>query len=581
MIHEILVSLSGLPSSLLNSDESDTVFHPSERALFRKVYQFSTLIQELTTRIANTQKQLSYPVSSATSETHDKTFQKAIQLIAPAVVTVFDNSVLKPYLEELEHIEELILARDNKLVNGSNIVPLSVVSTVMSKWKRIISYTLSVLKYLDRITMSTEMPQHNVFEIFKDPNGHQQVEALRQECINSMDRVWQQVVCSWVLYGHNEELARDFFDSTEVVFLPLNLPQSTCQLVYTTGGLMKQLNTYTADLELLRESYLRQFNALKSPIHSYQLLTLINGIRNEIILKTDSKSFSIESLHNLFASFRGIVLFGDPAFSQEFSKTLIGLMDPMSVKLFANSSFSLQQNSPVERVFADAFDQTLKTLAEDILSQYDMFSLSQKIFSLRNNTDEINRVNPEKSFFEKLTGVGVELSYNLDSHQKITIQNTAPYTEMFSFFASFRVAMELLTAMWKENNNYSITAFKTKIFMDTLWEFFQATIVDAEYNGVFQLLADAQSHGVAVNPDELSTKHRLVVEKIYDLLLLNDNQFKSLVSDLIFEIKLLYSTTTTAVNLENLIINIYSYLEDHQSSANLHTLLLKLEFINS
>ena len=246
-------------------------------------------------------------------------------------------------------------------------------------------------------------------------------------------------------------------------------------------------------------------------------------------------------------------------------------MDPMSVKLFANSSFSLQQNSPVERVFADAFDQTLKTLAEDILSQYDMFSLSQKIFSLRNNTDEINRVNPEKSFFEKLTGVGVELSYNLDSHQKITIQNTAPYTEMFSFFASFRVAMELLTAMWKENNNYSITAFKTKIFMDTLWEFFQATIVDAEYNGVFQLLADAQSHGVAVNPDELSTKHRLVVEKIYDLLLLNDNQFKSLVSDLIFEIKLLYSTTTTAVNLENLIINIYSYLEDHQSSANLHT----------
>ena len=279
MIHEILVSLSGLPSSLLNSDESDTVFHPSERALFRKVYQFSTLIQELTTRIANTQKQLSYPVSSATSETHDKTFQKAIQLIAPAVVTVFDNSVLKPYLEELEHIEELILARDNKLVNGSNIVPLSVVSTVMSKWKRIISYTLSVLKYLDRITMSTEMPQHNVFEIFKDPNGHQQVEALRQECINSMDRVWQQVVCSWVLYGHNEELARDFFDSTEVVFLPLNLPQSTCQLVYTTGGLMKQLNTYTADLELLRESYLRQFNALKSPIHSYQLLTLINGIK--------------------------------------------------------------------------------------------------------------------------------------------------------------------------------------------------------------------------------------------------------------------------------------------------------------
>lgn len=581
MIHEILVSMGGIPSSMLNSDESETVFHPSERALFRKVHQFSTLIQELITRITNTQKQLSYPVSSTTSGSHDKIFMKAIQLIAPAVVTVFDNSVLKPYLEELENIEELILTQDSKLVNGSNIVPLSVVSNIMIKWKRVITYALSILKYLDRITMSTETSQNNVFEIFQEANGHQKIEALRKECINSMVRVWQQVVCSWVLYGHNEELARDFFDSTDIVFLPLNLPKSTCQLVYTTGGLMKQLNTYTADLELLRESYLQQFNALKSPIYSYQLLKLINGIRNEIILKTDSKSFSFENLHTLFASFRSIALFGDPAFSQEFSKTLINLMDPMNVKLFANSSFSLKRNLPVEKIFASAFKQTLKTLAEDLSAQYEIFLLSQKVFSLKNRSNDSGEIDTQRSLFDKLTGVNVKLSCELDSYQKITIQNTELYTEIFSFFVSFRIGMEMLSAMWTENNNYSMTAFKAKIFMNTLWEFFQSSIVDAEYNCVFQMLEDAQNQKVIVNPDELSAKHSFVIEKIHELLLLNDNEFKALVSDLIFEIKLLYNNSTTAVNLENLLKNIYSYIEDHQESANLHTLLLKLEFINS
>lgn len=638
MIHEVLLALTGLPSSIIGP-EAGRVFHPSEQKLLLQVYDFSIVVREVSQRISRSQRKISYTESG-------KAYKKALIMITPAVISVFDKLVLSPYLQEIAHIEQTILTRDPKLIYGSNIVALStlIARTVLS-WERRFNYVLSLLKHFENLTSDThikeDMPS-NVFSIFHESIGYKEVEVIRVACDNAMLKVWLQVMSSWILYGHDPTVALSFFGTEPFAFLPLNLPKSMGQLIYTTGGLMHQLSNgakssrnFTTKLELLRESYLEEVNELKAPLHSFQIIRLITGIRRDIILKTGSQYFSHATLSLFFQVLRSIVLFGNSIFSEEFATDIPLSLEPGNVVLFPGLKTSFDKSSfqpsqmhrklPLHQVFSDAFQRILRTVTEDLNcsdTEKETFSLAQSILSLTKYSAEQKRLQSQ-TFLENLTGISVALSLKLSSVQEALIQtstNKKLYMEIFSFFGALRITMGILASLWMPETTRNqpdtktklwLVAYRAKLFLDALWEFFQSFVIDTQFEPLFRALtknanSEADTDDNIVNPDEICQIHDAIILKIYEMLLLNDEQkrFPQLMTEFMLEVKILHAIMNNdnknshngqkeenakrpiEDKLNSLMNSIYKSIEEIQLSSGpttsvmgLHILLLRIEFV--
>lgn len=616
MIHEILLALTGLPSTIIGAQLDDAVFHPSEQKLFVQVHEFSHVVRQVSQRISQSQKQISHqPEGTA--------FQRAILIIKPAIVNVFDTLVLTPYLKEIAKTEHTILTRDSQLMNGPDIIPLStLIASTVNTWKRRFDYTLSVLKLLDEYSNANNNTSTNVFTIFQGSIGYRGVEAIRLACVNAMLRVWLQVLSSWVLYGHDPELAIDFFGNEPFVFLPLNLPESTGQLIYTTGGIIHQLSSegtkssriFKTNLELLRESYLEELNKLQAPVHSFQIVRLLSGIRRDIILKTGSQHFSHAALTSFFQVLRSVVLFGNTLFADEFAKELPKCLRAGNVVLFpgleggattaAQSNRRLQRKLPLHQALSDTFQRTLKFVVEDANcseTERDTFVLAQSMLSL----DKISRSGEQDQsllFLGKLTGIPIELSLKISNIQEAILQTKTTkklYLGIFSFLASLRMSLCLLTSLWmpealRQTNTRAglhMTAFKAKAFLDVLWEYFESSVIDHQFAPLFySLKTPTDNSSNTVDPDEICQKHNAIILKIYDMLLLRSEKFAQLMGDLMLDIKILHSTASGANNSPESRVNlrmleIYKCIEDIQlsddvtSKMGLRILLLRIDFV--
>lgn len=608
MIHEILLALTGLPSALIVA-EADSAFHPSEQKLLFQVHEFSQVVRSVQHRISEN------PAQIARSEATP--FLTAVLMIQPAVKNVLDAMVVGPYLQEIADIEQTILARNPKLISANNNVALStLIAVTVQSWVRRFGYALSVLEYLDQCAAPSSRSERpvNVFSIFQESVGFKAVEAIRQACVDAMVKVWLQVLSSWVLYGHDADLARDFFGSQPQVFQPLNLPESTGQLIYSTGGLIHQLSkegtnsrvNFTAKLELLRESYLEEINSLSVPVHSFQVTRLITGIRQGIILRTGSQHFSAKLLSQFFQVLRSVVLFGDPLFAEEFAKEIPKSLEAGNVVLFPESkptntgSHRMQRKVPLQQAVADAFQRTLRSITEDAKcsdQQKAMFSLAQTMLSLNKKT---HRDGGHTKFLETLTGLPLELAMTLTGVQGTILQTSrdkSRYVDMFSLLAGIKICMALLTSLWtpeylRKSKNIDLwAAYAAKLFLDVLWEFFESFVIDAQFKPLFESLQNHEKTQLAVNPDEVSQMHSTILDGVYDMLRLGNEVFVKLMGELMLEIKILHSacaagTAGAGTKVTARMREIYKCIEEIQlsetttSKAGLHILLLRLEFLN-
>lgn len=603
MIHEILLALTGLPSSVIEYDVSQA-FHPSEKLLLQQVHEFGATVSELSTRINASHRQLYRAPGTP--------FESAIYMTTPAIVNVFEHLVLRPYLKEISSIESAILSKDAKIVNGENIIALSsLVAHTVQSWERLFDYALSVLKYLEICLENPIENTGNVFTFFEESIGYAGVDELRKACIDASLKVWLQVVSSWVLYGHNPELASGFFNEEPIVFFPLSLPEPTRDLIYTTGGLMNQMSKEgakisldsTTKLELVREVYLEKLNCLKFPVHAFQIKQIIMGIRRDIILKTASQYFSPAELKNLFNMFRNIVLFGDSLFAQEFAKEVPQSLAAGNTKLFpkltstARESGGSRRNLPLLQTMSDAFQRALKSSLEDpscTPAQRDVYLLAQSSLVIRKTFRK------DALYLDTITGVNSDLDVQLNSAQEILLQTSKSeriYQEFFSFFGAFKISIHYLTSLWSSGHlrqqstqpEVWLTAHRAKLFADILWEFLQSLVIDGEFSPLFKFLNGNETQAVII-PDDLCLKHDTMIITLHNKLLVQNEKFASLMTDFMLNVKVLYNTfgktgSLAVQKLNDLMENIYTCIEEIQLSdensgkMGLHILLLRIEFV--
>lgn len=293
MLHEILLSLSGHPSPLLNSKhlrrESESVLSPPEKALLSSVAHLSNLHCNLISHTAKVSA--SHPSS-----------------ICQAVAAGIASKHLKKFQQNVLDVENRILRRDAGSVGAYNIVPLTSVVGEFSEWTRRMEWFWELVNFMrnesekgTRYCTGAQVIDRLCKEV---QTGYTDIEEAARSLVTVAEAAWLKQVSTWLLYGRLPKYGgQDFFiqeqEDHEATGLPVFasksdlapafVSSSTAESILFIGRSLNHIRikgTVIDDSEMktspelrLLPSHLQQLAALKLPITTSSLARVTSAIR--------------------------------------------------------------------------------------------------------------------------------------------------------------------------------------------------------------------------------------------------------------------------------------------------------------
>ncbi|KOS20552.1 Gamma-tubulin complex component 4 [Escovopsis weberi] len=199
MLHEILLSLSGHPSPLLQerdggSDEQSGIT-PPERQLLAAAANLSRVHMDL----------IKHTAQIATS--HEST-------ICRAVATAIQSIHLSAFQRKVLEVEAGLLREDAKLVGEYNIVPLTAVVGEFTQWTRRFQWLWDITAFMlapdegGRACRGSQIMNRLRAEL---QSGYRDVEDAAMSLVTVAETAWLKQVAAWVLYGRLPSLGGDDF----------------------------------------------------------------------------------------------------------------------------------------------------------------------------------------------------------------------------------------------------------------------------------------------------------------------------------------------------------------------------------
>lgn len=317
MLHELLLALSGHPSSLLSpSTEGENgnfqdILSPAESSLLKSLAEDlgekCSSIREKATRISSTHVSIvCRAVSTATVSTHLGNFQQRI----------------------LE-VERWILEENSNLVGAYSIVPLSGLVRAFDGWGRKLEWLWKLVQFIQPDVLDEEIRQgkvsqrpctaNQVLERLRESThtGYPDIEQIALHLTKIAEEAWLRQVSSWVLDGRLPSLgAEDFFivkekaggkvdESTEIYrimgsLVPAFVTPSTANSILFIGKSLNHIrdkrstvvdgfSTGTSTESELLSSHLAHLSSLGSPINTSGLSAAISAIRASLSKKALQK----------------------------------------------------------------------------------------------------------------------------------------------------------------------------------------------------------------------------------------------------------------------------------------------------
>ncbi|KAK3337936.1 Spc98 family-domain-containing protein [Neurospora tetraspora] len=327
MLHEILLSLSGHPSPLLqqaaatsttpNDSPLKSALTPPERALLSKLANLSELHINL----------LSHTARISTSHP---------SIICRAIATAIRNEHLAAFQRKVLQVEETILKKDAALVGAYNIVPLTAVVGEFDEWNRRMEWLWSFVDLLMKgmkenaesvdqmewegsqphdlthrpaqkgqsssATRRREPPVHSgpmVINRLREliQTGYKDIEEVVKSLVKVAETAWLKQVSAWVLYGRLPDFgADDFFvwreedEDGEEQFLcvqellPKFVTRSTAASMLFIGRSLRQIRAKSVEDSSLRgtdhlSTQLTKLSTLSHPIDPATFSNTITEIR--------------------------------------------------------------------------------------------------------------------------------------------------------------------------------------------------------------------------------------------------------------------------------------------------------------
>lgn len=308
MLHELLLALSGHPSSLLfpSIDETENgnfrdLLSPAENALLK------SLAEDLGEKHRNIRER-----ATSISSTH-------VSIVCRAVSTAIVSTHLGNFQQKILEVERWILEENSNLVGAYNIVPLSGLVSAFDGWGRKLEWLWKLVQSIQPdvpwegirqgAVSQRSCTASRVLERLRESTqtGYPDIEQIALHLTKIAEQAWLKQVSAWVLHGRLPSLgAADFFivegkargkvdRSTDIYgivspLVPAFVTRSTANSILFIGKSLNHIrdkrstvvdgfSTGTSpELELL-SSHLTLLSSLGSPIITSRLSAAIAAIR--------------------------------------------------------------------------------------------------------------------------------------------------------------------------------------------------------------------------------------------------------------------------------------------------------------
>jgi hypothetical protein len=283
MLHEILLSLSGYPSQLFDSQRVGDASHhvtssplallsPPEAELLSSIGHLSRLHRRIRDHVAT--------IASA----HPST-------ICRAVATAISSRHLAAFQKKILEVEHSILKQDATAVGAYNIVPLAGLVGEFSEWTRLMEWLWDISK-----SMMDSAPVAKGSKGASAMSGAEIIDKLRTEAQTGYPDIeqaalhlgtvaetsWLRQLSSWLLYGRLPAFgASDFFisadDEEDLSFvvnhrlLPKFVTRQTASSILFIGKSLNQIRSLNSPSKSMRQTSPRNFELELLPTHVERL----------------------------------------------------------------------------------------------------------------------------------------------------------------------------------------------------------------------------------------------------------------------------------------------------------------------
>jgi hypothetical protein len=329
MLHEILLSLSGQPSPLFNTQKGESnitqddfpILSPPEKALLASVGHLSRLHAQL--------RKQADDISSTNSS-----------VVCRSVATAILGVHLGEFQMKILEVERAILAEDSGYVGGYGIVPLSTIVGEFAPWTRRMEWLWGVIQFIQSDERSSDRSHGSAGAALIDrlrveaQTGYLDIKEMALKLVTAAETAWMKQLSMWLLYGNLPMYGKnDFFirqdpettdEETQFSMNPRLPPKFvTLQTASSILFIGKSLNhirakrktsiagASTAPVTLYRE-HIEHLASVQSPISSLKLSTAVDCIRLSLSQSTLSKLLPLPKileiltlLHNFFLLRRG------------------------------------------------------------------------------------------------------------------------------------------------------------------------------------------------------------------------------------------------------------------------------------
>lgn len=308
MLHELLLALSGHPSSLL--------YPFADRSEDRKLQDLlspaeSTLLQNLARDLGGKHKSIRERAGRISS-THDS-------IICRAVSTAIISTHLARFQQKILEVERDILEEKPSLVGAYNVVPLSGLVGGFAGWDRKLQWLWRLVEFIQPNSANEEeegkesqpaCTADTILGRLRDSTqtGYPDIELMALHLTKVAEGAWLKQVSAWVLYGRLPLVGTDFFiveekktskgegtDATDLYsvkasLVPAFVTRSTANSILFIGRSINHIRekrsmiahafstSISPELELL-PAHLAHLASLGSPINSSSLSAAISAIR--------------------------------------------------------------------------------------------------------------------------------------------------------------------------------------------------------------------------------------------------------------------------------------------------------------
>ena len=427
MLHEVLLALSGHPSTLFKDsdptqlasgvhdvNEDFPLISPSEKALLQSIGQLSELHRKLRHHI----EQIALQNRST---------------ICRAVATSIQQKHLSRFQGKILEVESKILTKNASLVGAYDIVPLAGVIGEFADWHRRMAWYWNMACFMQPVdTKTKQCTGATLIDKLRaeQQTGFPDIAVVAIELSKVAETAWLRQVASWILYGTLLTFgADDFFiratqvDDGETThlskdkdLLPKFVEGSTASSILFIGKSLQQIRKYGQQIRIssggpsqtlsegiLASKHIQQLSNLSLPIVSAQLSRSISAIRMSLSRNILKHLLPMETTLELLSCLKQFFLLG----RGEFAVALINEADSR-MQARRQSMGRLLQQDPVKALqglsikdaeFQQILSRTWKALAsQDEDAEDDILDFARRHVSLSTLLEQNSRPSSSDSY---------------------------------------------------------------------------------------------------------------------------------------------------------------------------------------